>query len=124
MCGQRPAESSERESRTTAKPLAEPKQPALQPIDSTAEAARAKARLAMLEALAPAAQKPELKSALESSRDEVKQEIESLPATPRRGLQAVELPKLDPLGSPASTLAPVNPVEDDEPAPKPTPNGN
>jgi hypothetical protein len=103
--------------RYASRPLAESKIPTLQPIDSAAEANSAKARLAMLDALAPHATTPELKTALENSRTEVAKEA-AAPAEPPLRRKPIVLPNLDPLGAPASAL---DSLPEDAPAAPVTP---
>jgi hypothetical protein len=86
------------------KPLAEPSQPVLQPTDPDKDVTQAKARLAMLEAVAPQAKSPESKAAVEDTRAAIQAEIAGNAEAPRKRLSPVTLPIPDALGDPAGVI--------------------
>ncbi len=88
----------------TPKPLAEPAHPVLQPTDPDQDTAQAKARLAMLEAVAPRVKSPETKATVEETRAAIQAEIAGNAEVPRKRLSPVNLPIPDALGDPAGVI--------------------
>jgi len=86
------------------KPLAEPERPSLQPTDPDKDAANAKARLAMLEAVVAQAKTNEVKAAATEARGSIESELAENATLPRRRFSPVNLPILDPLGAPAGSV--------------------
>jgi len=108
----------------TPKPLAEPAQPQLQPTDPEKDIARAKARLAMLDAVAPQATTPTTKTAVTESRTAIQEEIAASAELRPKRISPVNLPIPDPFGAPAGVIdqqAQAGPGA--QPAPPAAPNG-